>query len=77
MSLGLPLSRSHTRKTAHKAHAIIECLDLLQDQRWKNRGGTAANILHQVSGQPTRRNRSVVPVWVTFGKLSLIGMSRP
>ena len=60
MSLGLPLFRPHTRKTAHQAHTIIECLDPLQDQRWKNRGGTAVNILHQVSGQPTRQGGQAV-----------------
>ena len=60
MLLGLPLSQPHTRKTAHQAHTIIECLGLLQDQRWKNRGGTAVNILHQVSGQPTRHGGQAV-----------------
>ena len=50
MVLGLTLSRPQFHGTAHKAHTLIECLDLLQE----NRGDTAVNTLQQVSGQPTR-----------------------
>ena len=54
MVLGLNLSRPRFHGTAHKAHTLIEYLDLLQDQRWKNRGDTAVNTLQQVPGQPAR-----------------------
>ena len=37
-------SRPQFHRTVQKAHTIIECPDLLQDQRWENRGDTAVNI---------------------------------